>query len=52
VIPVNPGGVPAKPAVLPGVTPGDAPPEDNTMTYVAVGVGALALAGLGWLLLK
>lgn len=54
VIPVNPGGVPVnpnKPNVLPGVTPAAAK-SDETLTYVAVGVGVLALGFLGYELLK
>jgi LPXTG-motif cell wall-anchored protein len=53
IIPVNPGGVPAKPAVLPGITPGvPAGKKDETTTYVALGVGALALGALGYFFLK
>lgn len=49
---VNPGGVPAKPAVLPGVQPASAKTGDDTMMYVGLGVGGLALAGLAWYALK
>ncbi len=52
VIPVVPGGVPAKPAVLPGVQPASASAADDTLMYVGIGVGVLALAGLAWFALK
>lgn len=48
-IPVNPGTVPALPAVLPGVTPAPSSASgDSTTTFVAVGAGVLILGGLAW----
>ena len=51
-VPVNPGGVPAQPAVIPGVHPVSAHEADDTLMYVGIGVGALALGGLAWYALK
>ncbi len=52
VIPVNPGQVPGGNVPIPGATPvNDRPGSDDTMTYVAVGAGALVLLGAGWYLL-
>jgi hypothetical protein len=52
VVPVIPGQVPAKPAVLPGVTPASAKTEDDTLMYLGIGAGVLALGGLAWYALK
>lgn len=49
---VNPGKVPAQPAVLPGVTPVNAKTTDDTMMYVGIGAGVLALGALAWYALK
>lgn len=44
-IPIAPSSVPAKPLVLTAKT-------DETLTFVGVGAGVLALCGLGWVLLR
>lgn len=50
VLPVNPGSVPGGAAPIPGATPvKDNVGGDDTMTYVAIGGGVVALALLGWL---
>jgi hypothetical protein len=49
---VQPGGVPAKPAVLPGVRPASSSSSDDTMMYVGIGAGVLVLGGLAWYALK
>ncbi len=41
-----------KPAAPPNVVPVDDGGEDNTLSYVAAGAGALAVGGLGWWILK
>lgn len=51
-VPVNPGGVPAQPAVIPGVHPASAHDADDTLMYVGIGAGVLALGGLAWYALK
>jgi len=55
ILPVNPGGVPVKPGPLPGIKPASAGTDadgDETTTYLAIGAGVLALAGLGWWALR
>jgi len=52
VIPVDPGRVPAQPAVIPGLRPVAAGDSDDTLLYAGLGVGALALLGVGWYALK
>ncbi len=48
-VPVSPGQVPAKPAVLPGVKPAE---DDDTTLYIGLAVGALALGAVGYLAYK
>ena len=52
VIPVNPGGVPGGSVPVPGATPvSDRTGGDDTLTYVLIGGGVLAVLGAGWYLL-
>ncbi len=52
IINVVPGGVPAKPAILPGVQPAAAGAADDTLMYVGIGAGVLALGAAAWYALK
>lgn len=48
-VPVAPGGVPALPAVLPGVTPASSTTSsDDTTTYLLAGAGVLVVGALAW----
>lgn len=53
-IPVTPGGVPAKPAAIPGVTPASSGGAGglSTVEMVGIGAGVLALGGLAYYALK
>lgn len=54
-IPVAPGGVPAKPAAIPGVTPASTTTGGgglSTTEMLAIGAGVLLLGGVGYYALK